>query len=220
MKDTLLTDPVYNYIYENFAQDEVSLFADFSKRAETAGIPMIAISEEQARFIGLFVKAIKATRVLDIGTLFGFSAAIMARAMGNAGEVVSLEFEPMHAKVARENLAAAGVSNVTIHEGPALDHMKRFEDNSFDFILIDADKINYVNYLREGLRLIKPGGVIAGDNALAFGLLLDDSLTPADEDYVSVNAVREFNKVFASERAIFGVIIAVGDGMAMGVVNK
>ncbi|HET6512331.1 MAG TPA: O-methyltransferase [Candidatus Kapabacteria bacterium] len=220
MKGTPLTEPVYNYIVDLFAKDEVALYADFSKRAEAAGVPMIAISEEQARFVGFFVKAIKARRVLDVGTLFGFSAAIMARAMGDGGEVVSLEFEPMHAQVARENLASAGINNVTIHEGPALDHMKRFKDNSFDFILIDADKINYINYLKEGLRLIKPGGVIAGDNAMAFGRLMDDSLTPADEDYISVNAVREFNKTFASERSIFGVIIAVGDGMAMGVVNK
>ncbi|HET6511831.1 MAG TPA: O-methyltransferase [Candidatus Kapabacteria bacterium] len=220
MKGTPLTEPVYNYIVDLFAKEEVTLLKQFSERAEAAGIPMISISEEQAKFVGFFVKAIRAKRVLDVGTLFGFSAAIMSKAMGEGGEVVSLEFEPMHASVARENLASAGISYVTIHEGPALDHMKRFEDNSFDFILIDADKINYINYLKEGLRLIKPGGVIAGDNAMAFGRLMDMDLPEGDPDFESVNAVRRFNAEFAAESSIFGVIIAVGDGMAMGVVNK
>jgi predicted O-methyltransferase YrrM len=220
MKGTPLTEPVYDYIVDLFAKDEVALLAKFSERAQASGIPMISISEEQARFLGFFVKAIKAKRVLDVGTLFGFSAAIMSRAMGSDGEVVSLEFEPMHARVARENLASAEITNVEIHEGPALDHMKRFEDNSFDFILIDADKINYINYLKEGLRLIKPGGVIAGDNAMAFGRLMEKGIPNDDPDFESVNAVRRFNAQFAAESSIFGAMIAVGDGMAMGVVNK
>jgi predicted O-methyltransferase YrrM len=220
MKGTPLTEPVYNYIVDLFAKDEVALLKQFSAPAEKAGIPMISISEEQAKFLGFFVKAIKAKRVLDVGTLFGYSAAIMSRAMGPDGQVVSLEFEPMHARVARENLASADISNVAIHEGPALDHMKSFEDNSFDFILIDADKINYVNYLKEGLRLVKPGGVIAGDNAMAFGRLMEMDIPADDPDHESVNAVRRFNAEFAAESSIFGVIIAVGDGMAMGVVNK
>lgn len=220
MKGTPLTEPVYNYIVDLFAKDEVALLKQFSERAEQAGIPMISISEEQAKFLGFFVKAIKAKRVLDVGTLFGYSAAIMAQAMGDGGEVVSLEFEPMHARVARENLASVGISNVTIHEGPALDHMKRFESDSFDFILIDADKVNYINYLKEGLRLIKAGGVIAGDNAMAFGRLMDNDIQKDDADYESVTAVRRFNAEFAAESSIFGVIVAVGDGMAMGVVHK
>src|SRR6476660_2432283 len=107
MKGTPLTEPVYNYIVDLFAKDEVSLLKQFSARAEAAGIPMISISEEQAKFLGFFVKAIKAKRVLDVGTLFGYSAAIMSKAMGADGEVVSLEFEPLHARVARENLASA-----------------------------------------------------------------------------------------------------------------
>jgi predicted O-methyltransferase YrrM len=220
MKGTPLTEPLYDYIVDLFAKDEVSMLERFKARAEAAGIPMISISEEQAKYIGFFLRAIKAHRVLDIGTLFGFSAAIMSSAVGKQGEVVSLEFEPMHARVARENLAAEGISNVTVLEGPALDHMKTLESNSFDFILIDADKINYVHYLKEGIRLIKPGGVIAGDNAMAFGKLMDMELTANDPDFESVNAVRQFNAQFAAERSIFGIIVPVGDGMAMGVVNK
>lgn len=220
MKGTPLTEPIYDYIVDLFAKDEAALLHNFMRRAEAAGIPMISISEEQAKYVGFFLRAIKARRVLDVGTLFGFSAAIMSRAVGEGGEVISLEFEPMHAGVARQNLAADGISNVTILEGPALDHMKKLESDSFDFILIDADKLNYINYLREGLRLIRPGGVIAGDNAMAFGKLMDKGLGANDPDFESVNAVRRFNAEFASESSIFGIIVPVGDGMAMGVVSK
>ena len=98
--------------------------------------------------------------------------------------------------------------------------MKTLESNSFDFILIDADKVNYVNYLNEALRLVKPGGVIAGDNALAWGKITDLDLPETDEDYESVTAVRRFNTAFGQNSSIFGIIVPVGDGLAMGVVNK
>lgn len=220
MKGTPLTESIFDYLVENFAQDEKALLESFAARAKAAGVPMIMISEEQAKYVGFFLKAIKAKRVLDVGTLFGYSAAIMSRAMGPDSEVVSLEFEQMHADVAKENLRSAGIENVKIVQGAALDHMKTLESNSFDFILIDADKINYVNYLNEALRLVKSGGVIAGDNALAWGKITDLSLPPSDEDYESVTAVRKFNSAFAQNSSIFGIIVPVGDGLAMGVVNK
>src|ERR1017187_1637598 len=118
MKGTPLTDANYEYIVKLFAMDERALLERMSKRAEQAGIPMIMVGEDQAKFIGFFLKAIGAERVLDVGTLFGYSAAIMARAIGLNGEVVSLEFSELHAKVAKENLAELDIANVTIRVGP------------------------------------------------------------------------------------------------------
>lgn len=219
MKGTPLNDQLFEYIVHNFALDERALLEKMSLRAKVAGMPMIMISEEQARFVAVFVRAIKAQRVLDVGTLFGYSAAIMARAMGTQGEVISLEYEEKHASVARENLAHLGIDNVTVKTGPALDAMKAMPDGIFDFILIDADKPSYTNYLHESLRLVKDGGVIAGDNALAWGKI-PFSLAPEDPDYKSVTGVQQFNQAFAHEGKIFGVICAIGDGMAIGVVSK
>jgi predicted O-methyltransferase YrrM len=219
MKGTPLNDQLFEYIVHNFAEDERTLLEHMSARAKSAGMPMIMISEEQARFIGMFLRAIEARRVLDVGTLFGYSAAIMARAVGAEGVVISLEFKETHALVARENLADLGIPNVTVRTGPALDAMKQMSDNTFDFILIDADKPNYSNYLKESLRLVKPGGVIAGDNALAWGKIAS-TLKKDDPDYTSVTALQQFNQAFAHESAIFGVICAIGDGMAIGVVSK
>src|ERR1051325_162335 len=219
MKGTPLTDEICEYIIENFATEERALLGRMTKRAEAAGVPMIMISEEQARFVGIFLRAIKAKRVLDVGTLFGYSAAIMAKAVGADGEVVSLEFSDKHAQVAKENLQSERISNVEVITGPALDAMQKMANDSYDFILIDADKVNYKNYLKESLRLIKNGGVIAGDNALAWGKVATD-VPKDDSDYSSVTSIQAFNKEFAHEKALYGVICAVGDGMALGVVSK
>jgi predicted O-methyltransferase YrrM len=235
MKGTPLTDATYEYIVKLFAMDERALLERMQKRAADAGIPMIMVGEDQAKFIGFFVKAIGAKRVLDVGTLFGYSAAVMSRAIGPDGEVISLEFSELHAKVANENLAELGIENVTVKTGPAFEAMKALPSDSFDFILIDADKPNYVNYLNESLRLIRSGGVIAGDNAMAWGKISmpasDESanvtpgayrpwLSPDDPDFGSVRAIQAFNTAFAEEKSLFSIIVPIGDGMAMGVVQK
>lgn len=219
MKGTPLTEPMYDYIVEHFAFEESQLLKLMTGRAAEAGVPMIMISEEQAKFLGMFLKAINAKRVLDIGTLFGYSAAVMAKAIGPDGEVVTLEFDPKHAQVARSNFAHLGLENISLLQGPALEHMKTMADSIFDFIIIDADKPNYQNYLQEGLRLIRNGGVIAGDNAFAFGHLTEN-IGADNPDFPNVLAIREFNKRFAAEQSMFSAVVPVGDGLVMGVVSK
>lgn len=218
MKGTPLTEQTYAYIVDHFALEERALLEAMRERAEQAGVPMIMIAEDQAKFVAFFLKAMKARRVLDVGTLFGYSATIMARAIGPEGEVITLEFDPTHARVARENFAAFEVPNVTLIEGPALDAMKQLESASFDFILIDADKPNYTNYLREALRLAKMGAVIAGDNALAWGKVAAGEPAADDPDHRSILSVQAFNEVFSHEQRLFSIMVAVGDGMSMGVV--
>ncbi len=219
MKSTPMTEEVYRYIVERFAFEEEALLSVMQSRAELMGVPMIMISPEQARFIGFFLRAVKAKRVLDIGTLFGYSAAIMSKAVGSDGEVITLEYEQLHAQAAHSNFRHLGIENITLLEGPALENMRTMPDNYFDFIMIDADKINYMNYLTESLRLIRNGGVIAGDNAFAFGKLTLP-VHPDDPDYIGVNAIRRFNEEFTKISNVFSCIVPVGDAMAMGVVKK
>lgn len=220
MKGTPLTEETYNYIVDLFASRERAMLAPMSATAEAAGVPMIMISEEQARFIGFFVKAINATRVLDVGTLFGFSAAVIANAIGAQGSVLSLEFEKMHADVAQANLEALGITNVEVRVGAALDHMRTLPDNSFDMVLIDADKINYEQYLNESIRILRNGGIVAADNAFAFGKITDHWLPESDPDFVSVDAMRKFNQVFAEHPNLYACLVPVGDGLDMAVVQK
>lgn len=220
MKGTPLTEQTYAYIVEHFASEEVLLLELMQKRATEAGIPMIMISEEQAKFIGFFLKSIHAKRVLDIGTLFGYSAAIMAKAIGKNGEIVTLESEPLHAKVAHQNFKHLGLENISLLQGPAIDYMQKMKEGIFDFILIDADKPSYSDYLREALRLVKDGGIIAGDNALAWGKIANQNLPVYDPDYISATAMQQFNREFAAEKSMFSCIVPVGDGLAMGYVTK
>jgi predicted O-methyltransferase YrrM len=98
--------------------------------------------------------------------------------------------------------------------------MRTMPDNFFDFIMIDADKLNYVNYLQESLRLIRNGGIIVGDNAMAFGFVADTAMTADNPDFNNVLAIREFNKKFVGERLMFSAFATIGDGMMMGVVKK
>jgi caffeoyl-CoA O-methyltransferase len=218
MKGTPMNDATYEYIVNLFATGERALLDKMSVRAVAAGLPMIMISEDQAKFIAFFLKAMKAKRALDVGTLFGYSAAIMARAMGTDSEVISLEVNDKHANVAKENIETLHLRNIQIKSGPALEIMKLMRRETFDFILIDADKPNYTQYLNEALRLVRPGGVIAGDNALAFGKLTQN-IGRTDPDFASVNAIRGFNETFANQKTLFSTLVPVGDGMVMGVVK-
>jgi predicted O-methyltransferase YrrM len=220
MKGTPLTEQTYNYIVEHFAAEEVTLLEIMQKRATEAGMPMIMISEDQAKFLGFFLKAINAKRVLDVGTLFGYSAAIMSNAVGKDAEVVTLEFEPLHAKVAHQNFKHLGLENISLLQGPAIDYMKKMKAGIFDFILIDADKPSYSDYLKESLRLIKDGGVIAVYNALAWGKIANMNLPAYDPDYLSARAMQQFNREFAADKSMFSCIVPIGDGMAMGYVKK
>ena len=220
MKGTPLTEETYEYIVDLFARDEEQLLHKMQGRAQEAGVPMIMIGTEQAKFVGMFLKSIKAKDALDVGTLFGYSAAIMSRALPADAKVVTLEYSDRHAEVARENFKELGLKNIELIVGAALESMKQMADNSFDFIMIDADKPNYSNYLKEALRLIRAGGVIAGDNALVWGKIATKDIPKGDPDYTSATAMQAFNKAFAAEKRMFSIIVPVGDGLAMGVVTK
>lgn len=219
MKAIALPQPLYEYIVSRFAKPERDLLRGMRRRADAAGLPPIMISEEQAKLIGLLVRVHgRVRRALDVGTLFGYSAAILARAAGESGEVVSLEADALHARVARENLAEAGLAGrVSIEEGPALERMRAMPDSTFDVVLVDADKGNYSNYLVEAVRLLRDGGLLMVDNAFAFGRVLDDAKGPADEE---VRAVQRFNEALAARRDVDALLVPVGDGLAFGVVSK
>ncbi len=220
MKATPLNEDIYKYIVNLVARDEEATLEIMQAHANQMGVPPIMISPEQARFVGFFLRAIKAKRVLDIGTLFGFSAAIMSQAVGVDGEVVTLEFEPVHAQSARKNFKTLGLENISLLQGPALDHMKSMPDNYFDFIMIDADKKNYLAYLEDALRLVRNGGIIAGDNAMAFGFVADQTITHMNPDYENIQSIREFNARFVAEKRMFSSFVTIGDGMLLGVVSK
>jgi predicted O-methyltransferase YrrM len=154
--------------------------ADLSRAlatSEAAGLPPIAVSAVQGKLLYLLARLRGARRILEVGTLGGYSAIWMARALPPDGALVSLEIDPEHADVARANLAAAGLGGVaTIEVGPALDTLDRLiaqHAAPFDLIFIDADKENNPNYLERGLQLARSGTLVVVDNVVREGAVAD-----------------------------------------------
>ena len=141
------------------------------------GVPAIQVGPSDGRLIHLLLRLARATKVVEVGTLIGYSAIHMARALGPGGHLWSVEFEPRHAEIARGNLAAAGLADrVTVHVGAARDVLPTLAPHGpFDAVFIDADKVNYDFYGRWAIDHLRPGGLVLGDNAYLFNELLEDS---------------------------------------------
>jgi predicted O-methyltransferase YrrM len=184
--------------------------------SDGAGLPPIAVSPPLGKFLMLLATAIGARRVLEIGTLGGYSTIWLARA---ADRVVTLELDERHAEIARSNLSRAGLADrVEIVVGPALETLGSLA-GPFDLIFIDADKDNYPGYFEHSLRLSRPGSVIVADNVVRDGAVLDPS-----SDDPRIRGVRRFNEmVAATPRAAATAIQTVGakgyDGFAFVVVG-
>ncbi len=193
------------------------------KAIETSGIPPISVSANQGKFLQVMAKLCKAKKILEIGTLGGYSSIWMARALPADGQLVTLELDPHHAAVAQKNIDAAGLSKrVEIRIGKAIDLLPILKEEGagpFDMIFIDADKPPYTEYFKWPLQLSKPGTLIIADNVIRDGKVLDpDSTDPM------VNGAQRFNQSLQGNAAITATILQmVGtkeyDGMAIAVVN-
>jgi predicted O-methyltransferase YrrM len=140
---------------------------------EEEGLPAIQVSPTQGKFLYVMAAAMGAKRILEIGTLAGYSTIWLGRALPDDGSIVTLEVDPAHAEVARKNLAAAGLTDkVEILVGPALGTLPEL-DGPFDLVFVDADKVNSPEYVRLSLGLTKPGAVIIVDNLVRAGDLMN-----------------------------------------------
>lgn len=147
--------------------------------SDAAGLPPIAVSAQQGKFLNLLATATGARRILEVGTLGGYSTIWLARAVGAEGAVVTLEYEPKHAEVAAANLDRAGLGDrVQVLVGPASTTLPTLAGQTFDLVFIDADKENNVTYLDWAVQLTRPGSVIVVDNVIRDGAILD----PAADD--------------------------------------
>lgn len=187
--------------------------------SSAAGLPPIAVSVQQGKFLSLLAGAVGARRILEIGTLGGFSTIWLARGAGPQGRVVTLEYEPKHAEVARGNLERAGVAErVEVIVGAALDTLPNVT-GPFDLIFIDADKENNLAYLEWAVRLARPGAVVVVDNVIRAGQILRP-----DSDDARVVATRQtLHAMGEHPRLDTAVIQTVGakqwDGFALALVR-
>ena len=188
-----------------------------------SGIPQISVSANQGQFLQVMAKTAGARKILEVGTLGGYSTIFMARALPPGGKLVTLEIDPKHAEVARQNIERAGLAEkVSIRVGRALDILPKLVEEGagpFDMIFIDADKPPYTEYFQWALKLSRPGTVIIADNVIREGKVLN----PDGDDEMVAGAAR-FNKTLGATKSVTATIIqCVGtkdhDGMAIAVVN-
>ncbi|CAN5162876.1 O-methyltransferase [soil metagenome] len=193
------------------------------ERSAAAGLPAIHVSAGLGRFLHVLALACGARRILEIGTLGGYSTIWLARALPPDGALITLEAEPRHAAVATENVAQADLADrVEVRVGRALDlldELGREGAGPFDMVFIDADKPPYTEYLHAALRLARPGTLIVADNVVREGKV---ALGSTDDEAVA--GVQRFNAAVAADpRVAAAVVQQVGvkghDGMAIAVVR-
>jgi predicted O-methyltransferase YrrM len=203
------------YVADLFVPPDEALEAAL-RESEKEGLPAIYVSATQGKLLQMLVEISGARRILEIGTLGGYSTIHFARGLPDEGGLISLELDEHHAEVARRNVGRAGLSGkVEIRVGDArrsLEGLVEGEEGPFDLIFIDADKEGYPEYLDWSLRLSRPGTLILGDNAIRDGSVMD----PDDS---SSRAMREFNEKLAREPRLSALVLPlireVIDGLAV-----
>ena len=221
MADELWVD-VDRYVEDELVHEDQALSAALRANA-AAALPPIDVSAAQGKFLSLLVRMTGARRVLEIGTLGGYSTIWMARALPGDGQLVTLEYEPRHAEVARSNIERAGLSSkVTVHVGAAVETLPVLaaaDPEPFDFIFIDADKPSNPIYLDWAIRLGRSGTVIMLDNVIREGRVLD----PGDPDPRIVGTRAAFDMIGRHPRLDATALQTVGakgwDGFALMIVR-
>jgi predicted O-methyltransferase YrrM len=212
---------VDEYINQITIEPDAALDAA-SASAIAANLPPISVTAAHGKLLYLIARAQGARRILEIGTLAGYSTIWLARAVLPNGQVITLESNETHAQIARDNMLRAGLSGrVQIRLGAALDTLSRLaaeKPQPFDFVFIDADRINLAEYFDWGVRLSRKGSVIVVDNVVRKGAVIDVS-----NDDVNVKGVRRFNERLAVDSRVTATMVQTVsskgyDGFAMALV--
>jgi len=200
------TPEILSYVHRIHSAHDAGLAAAF---AVPDGIPAIQVGPDEGRLLYVLLALAKARKVVEVGTLVGYSAIHMARALPDSGRLWTVEYDPRHAEVARRNLAAAGVAErVTVLVGAGKDVLPTLVSHGpFDAVFIDADKENYDFYGQWAIDHLRPGGLVLGDNAYLFGELFED--TPR------ARAMRAFHELVAKQ--CDSVCCPTPDGLVIGI---
>jgi predicted O-methyltransferase YrrM len=216
-----LWNRIDDYVAERLAPHDDALAAALKASAD-AGLPAIAVSAAQGKLLHVLARSVNAKRILEIGTLGGYSAIWLARALPPGGKLVTLEHDPKHAEVAAKNIARAGLApSVEVRVGKAIDALPKLaaeKAGPFDVVFIDADKASIPEYFDWALKLSRVGGLIVVDNVVRRGKILE-----AESGDANVRGVRRFFDLLAKEkRATATAIQTVGakgyDGFALALV--
>ena len=213
MKGVPLTEELYKYITDTFIQED-ELLKQIVADTEAKNIPLIQVSPETGKLLGMFVKMISAKNVLEIGTLTGYSTIWMARALPPDGKVTTLELTKVHADEALSNYKKAGLdSRINLILGKALESLDTLSGNSFDLVFIDADKENCVNYFNKVIDMVRTGGLIITDNTLRRGEVIDPNPGPGAMGIIA------YNKLVAANSRVESLLVPIDDGITISLVK-
>jgi caffeoyl-CoA O-methyltransferase len=208
------TDPRIPPYVERLLDPEDAVLREIRARSAAAGLPPIAVGPFDGRHLEVIARAVGARKVVEIGTLGGYSAVCLARALPPGGVLHTFELEPRHAEVARESFRRAGVADrVRVHVGPALERLRDVEaDGPFDLVFVDADKAAYPTYLDWAATHLRAGGVVLGDNVFRRAAFPIEG-----EDPRAGEGIRAFNDALARGDRFRATLLPLEDGLALGV---
>jgi predicted O-methyltransferase YrrM len=211
MRGGKLTDALYDYVV-SMGSRETRVQREL--REETKKLPMgqMQIGPDQAALMQVLVRILGAKRCIEIGTFTGYSALAVALALPASGKIICCDVSEEWTSIGRRYWKKAGVAaKIDLRLGPAVETLKAVKGR-FDFAFIDADKPNYWNYYQRCLQLIRKGGLIAVDNTLWGGSVIDP-----EKQSESTQALREFNERVAKDRRVDIALVAIGDGLTLAV---
>jgi len=209
-------DHLSEYIVTLFAPED-ELLGALREEADRSGFPPASIAPDAGRFLQVLLRTIAARRVLEVGTLGGYSAIWMARALPAGSSLVTIERNDRFATFAARYVERAGLASVvTIRRRRALDVLPSLDGEEFDFVFLDGDRVPLPTYLDWALRLVRPGGMIAAYNALLGGRVVTAGLNVEDEE---LRALREFNLRIANDPRLTSILVPAYDGLVVAVVG-
>jgi caffeoyl-CoA O-methyltransferase len=214
------TPELSHYLEKTFhPQDDVQ--REIRQRSQKRELPNIHVAEMDGLHLEVLTRACGAKKAVEIGTLGGYSGVCIARGLAAGGVLHTFEFEPKHAEVARESFTKAGViDQVKIYVGPAIENLNKIEsEGPFDLVFIDADKVSYPAYLNWAGKNLRLGGLLIGDNTLAWGQITDEQFDSIEEE-ASVRAIQKFNFEAARGGRFKTTLFPTGEGLTVGVKIK
>ncbi len=203
------------YSEQLYTEDEILL--QVKEAIVGAGMPPVSVTPGYGRLLTMLATLSRSTSILEIGALGGYSGICLSRGLAPGGKLTSLELRADYAELARRNLELAGFGESTEYRiGPAIESLKTLDEEGakFDFFFIDADKLNYPNYLEYAIKLALPGAIIAGDNIFLRGRTLN-----TDRNGPAIQAVRTFNEMIASDERLISTLLPAYDGLALAMVK-
>jgi caffeoyl-CoA O-methyltransferase len=206
----IVSEEIDRYTEEHTTPPTELLAALAEETRASLRLPQMLTGTVEGRLLEMLVWVSSARRVLELGTYSGYSSLSMAPALPEGGRIDTCEISEEHAAVARRYIAESPYADrITVHVGPALETIERL-DGKFDFVFIDADKENYVNYYEAVLPRLAERGLIAADNTLWSGRVLDES-----DDSEGTRAIKAFNEHVRSDPRVASVMLSVRDGVTL-----